>query len=165
MENFGSLIKEPVLHSVADREPLKCFEKRSALLGFSVSKGLSKGILRKMADLDSSWRSPATHDHEHHVPLPPSAGPGASARLSCYTWTCPCDGAHPHVGLPVLLPCPSLEQQALTYTSCSIAVSSTEPGTLLVLTNCTHFFFFFFFFTNVRWNDCSSTRETKSGSG
>ena len=68
MENFGSLIKEPVLHSVADREPLKCFEKRSALLSFSFSKGLSKGILRKMADVDSSWRSPASLDHEHPLP-------------------------------------------------------------------------------------------------
>ena len=66
MENFGSLIKEPVLHAVADREPLKCFEKRSALLSFSFSKGLSKGILRKMADVDSSWRSPASLDHELH---------------------------------------------------------------------------------------------------
>lgn len=58
MENFGSLIKEPVLHSVADGEPLKCFEKRSGLLSFSSSKGLSKGILRKTADLDSSWSLP-----------------------------------------------------------------------------------------------------------
>lgn len=106
MENFGSLIKEPVLYSVADREPLKCFEKRSAVLSFSSSKGLSKGILRKMADLAHLG---ASLDHEHHLSLPPPAGPGASARHSCCTWTSPCDSARPHIGLPVLLSGPSLE--------------------------------------------------------
>ena len=139
MENFGSLIKEPVLHAVADREPLKCFEKRSALLSFSFSKGLSKGILRKMADL-ARLGGPQPPLTMSSTSLASTSWTKCICRLSCYPWTCSCDSTHPHVGLPVLLLCPSLEQQTLTYVSCSIPVSSTEPGTLLVLTNCTHFF-------------------------
>ena len=48
------LAKESVLYSVSDREPLMGFEKRSGLLGFSFSKLLSKGIAKKLVDLDSS---------------------------------------------------------------------------------------------------------------
>lgn len=48
------LAKESVLHSLRDREPPKSFEKRNGLLGFSFSKGLSKGIVRKLVDLNSS---------------------------------------------------------------------------------------------------------------
>lgn len=50
------LAKESVLHSVPDRQPPKSFEKRNGLLGFSFSKGLSKGIVRKLVDLNSSCR-------------------------------------------------------------------------------------------------------------
>lgn len=54
MESFVGLAKESVFHSVGDRKPLKCSEKRSGLLGFLFSKGLSKEILRKLVGLDSS---------------------------------------------------------------------------------------------------------------
>lgn len=60
MENFGNLTKEPVLHSVGDREPRKGFVKRTGLFGFSFSKGPSKGVVRKMVDWGSSQRSPAS---------------------------------------------------------------------------------------------------------
>lgn len=152
MENFGSLTKEPVLHSVDDREPLKSFEKRSGSLRFSFSEGLSKGVLRKTVDLDSSWRSPTSLDREHHLLPRPPAGLGASATHSCSTWTSPCCSTHPHLGLPVLL-CPSLEWQALTYAHHSIPVASTDTK------------YIHFFLMNVKWNYCSGARDRKSGSG
>lgn len=126
MENFGSLTKEPVLHSVDDTEPLKGFVKRSGSLRFSFSEGLSKGVLRKTVDLDSSWRSPTSLDHEHHLLPPPPAGLGASTIHSCCTWASPCCSTRPHLGLPVLLSCPSLERQALTYAHHSIPVASID---------------------------------------
>lgn len=48
------LAKESVLHSVCDREPPKSSKERNGLLGFSFSKGLSRGIVRKLVDLNPS---------------------------------------------------------------------------------------------------------------
>ena len=62
MEDFEDLAREPVLYSLSAREPRKGFEKWSSLLGFSFSKGLSKGVVRNLVDLDSSWRDPTSLD-------------------------------------------------------------------------------------------------------
>ena len=75
---------------------------RSSLLGFSFSQGCSKGVVSKLVELDSSWRTPALLDP--WAPHPP---------------TSPCYSADPHVGLPVLS-FPLLEGQALTRSSFSL---------------------------------------------
>ena len=75
---------------------------RSSLLGFSFSQGCSKGVVSKLVELDSSWRTPALLDP--WAPHPP---------------TSPCYSADPHVGSPVLS-FPLLEGQALTRSSFSL---------------------------------------------
>ena len=60
--------------------------------------------------------------------------------MSTSSPTSPCDSADPHVGSPVL-PFPLLERQALTHAHHSLyPMSSMEPGTLLVLIECTRTF-------------------------
>ena len=53
------ITKKPVLHPVGDREPLKSFEKRNS---FGWDFHFQKGVVRKLVDLASLWRSHASLD-------------------------------------------------------------------------------------------------------
>lgn len=86
MENCVGLVKEPLLHSVGAREPLKGFRKRTGLLGFPFSKVPTKGVVRKMVGLDSSWRARPPLNHEESTsPSTSLSWTGASAMSSCCT--------------------------------------------------------------------------------
>lgn len=96
MENCVGLVKEPLLHSVGDREPLKSFRKRTGLLAFPFPEVPTKGVVRKMVDLDSSWRSRPPLNHEESLsPSTSLSWTGAPAMSSCCTWTSPCYNPHP----------------------------------------------------------------------
>lgn len=116
-------------------------EKFWGLLGFSFSQGCSKGVVGKLVELDSSWRTPALLDP--WAPHPPTSPAPVLILMD------------PVLSLPLL------EWQALTHTHHSLP--SVQHGTWHTFG--AHSMYTYIFKKNIKWNCCRSTGKRKSGSG